>query len=123
MTATRIHMTLATLFGAIGVVLLAVGSHLTGNMATTAGQMLMFHASAIIAIAVALRAGYLHGMIAQVGLALVITGVALFSLDLGLRAFGWSRLFPMAAPTGGSLTIGGWVVLAISALAAPRRAD
>ena len=48
-------------------------------------------------------------------------GWPVFAADLAVRAFlGWARLFPMAAPTGGMLTIGGWVVLAAAALARPR---
>ena len=46
---------------------------------------------------------------AGAGLAL---GACLFSADLASRAFLDDRLFPMAAPTGGSLMILSWLALA-----------
>jgi uncharacterized membrane protein YgdD (TMEM256/DUF423 family) len=35
-----------------------------------------------------------------------------------MRAFAGQQLFPMAAPTGGTLLLGGWLILAAAALAA-----
>jgi uncharacterized membrane protein YgdD (TMEM256/DUF423 family) len=48
-------------------------------------------------------------------------GALLFSGDIALRAFAGHRLFPMAAPSGGALLIGGWALLAIAALFAGMR--
>jgi uncharacterized membrane protein YgdD (TMEM256/DUF423 family) len=45
---------------------------------------------------------------------------ALFAGDLTLRQYAGHGLFPMAAPTGGTLLILSWVVLAVAA-AWPRR--
>ncbi|MBE0692150.1 MAG: DUF423 domain-containing protein, partial [Aquamicrobium sp.] len=39
-----------------------------------------------------------------------------FAGDLVLRDVAGQRLFPMAAPTGGTLTIAGWLAVAVSAL-------
>jgi uncharacterized membrane protein YgdD (TMEM256/DUF423 family) len=50
----------------------------------------------------------------------LILGAALFSGDLVLRAYLGQRLFPMAAPTGGTILIGAWILLAVAALAALR---
>lgn len=121
MTATRLHLLIAALFGAAGTLLLAAGAHAAGTTVTTAGQMLLFHAPTLMAATLARKAGFLHGPLAQVGLALLALGVALFSADLALRGFHGTRLFAMAAPTGGSLTIVGWLMLALAAaLPAPR---
>jgi uncharacterized membrane protein YgdD (TMEM256/DUF423 family) len=38
-------------------------------------------------------------------------GAALFSADVALLTLRGARLFPMAAPTGGSLLILGWIVV------------
>jgi len=45
-------------------------------------------------------------------------GGALFAGDIAMRAFAGQRLFPMAAPTGGTLLLIGWLVLTAAALAA-----
>jgi uncharacterized membrane protein YgdD (TMEM256/DUF423 family) len=47
---------------------------------------------------------------------------ALFSGDIALRALVDHRLFPMAAPSGGTLLIGGWGLLVVAALLATMRA-
>ena len=121
MPLTSAAVIIAALYGACGTALLAAGSHAAGGLATTAGQMLLWHAPAIIAAAVARENGLLHRSIGTLAIVMLIAGVGLFAADLAVRAFlGWPRLFPMAAPTGGMLTIGGWVVLAAAALARPR---
>lgn len=83
--------------------------------------MLLWHAPALMAAAVARESQLLHRALSSLALALLIAGVGLFALDLAVRAFlGWPRLFPMAAPLGGSLTIAGWLALAAAALTARR---
>jgi uncharacterized membrane protein YgdD (TMEM256/DUF423 family) len=44
----------------------------------------------------------------------------LFAADVASRAYLGSRLFPMAAPTGGVILIISWLVLVAAALAALR---
>ena len=119
--ASRLILALAALFGAAGVALMAAGSHAAGSNAAIAGQMLLFHAGAILAAEAARRAGLLRDSVALLAIVALIAGVALFSGDLALRAFKGARLFAMAAPTGGIVTILGWLTLAASALLAPRR--
>lgn len=119
MTATRIHLALGALFGAAGVALLAAGAHVAGSLVTTAAQMLLFHAPAIMAAAVARKSGFLESRVAQPGLALMMVGVAVFSGDLAMREFAGTRLFAMAAPVGGAMTIASWVMLALSAIVRP----
>lgn len=119
MTALRLLMTLAALYGAAGVSLLAAGSHTSPGNAAVAGQMLLFHAAALIAALCAWKAKALHHTVGLAGIVLLALGVGVFSLDLSLRAFGSGRLFAFAAPAGGSMTIAGWLVLAAAAAFAP----
>ena len=44
-----------------------------------------------------------------------VLGGALFAGDVSMRAFAGHRLFPMAAPTGGTILIVSWLVLALAA--------
>jgi uncharacterized membrane protein YgdD (TMEM256/DUF423 family) len=108
---------LASLMGAGGVVLLAASAHAAKDAGLdSAGAMLLFHASAVIAAVAGTGQGLIprpHGLVAAAGL---IIGAALFAGDLALRAFVGHRLFPMAAPTGGIVLIVSWLLLAGAAL-------
>jgi uncharacterized membrane protein YgdD (TMEM256/DUF423 family) len=115
-TTPRIFMVMTALFGASGVGLLATGSHGGNPLAATAGQMLLFHAPALMAATLARETGHLDKKISLAAIAIMAAGVAIFSADLAVRTQGWQRLFPMAAPIGGSLTILSWLVLAAAAL-------
>lgn len=114
---------LAGLMGAGGVILAAAGAHLApGSGLDTAASMLLFHACAILGVMANLRRRLLWLPLAAAALAAWIVGGALFSSDLAMRALAGHRLFPMAAPSGGTLLIGGWALLAIAAaFAAIRR--
>ena len=60
---------------------------------------------------------------ARIGLAAAfgfVIAAALFAGDLTLRQYAGHGLFPMAAPTGGTLLIASWLALAVAA-AWPRR--
>ena len=121
MTATRAILALCGLYGAAGVGLMAAGAHAAGANATTAGQMLLFHASAAMAATLARKAGHLAPGLGRIAAALLLAGAALFAADLAMLAFRGARLFPMAAPTGGMAMIAGWLTLAVAALVpAPR---
>lgn len=119
MNETRSTILIAALMGASGVSLLAASSHAAPGNTTIAGQMLLFHAPALMALALARDAGRLHPLAGRVGLIAMMLGVALFSTDLALRGFGYGRLFPMAAPIGGSVTILSWIFIALAAILAP----
>lgn len=108
-------LVLAAVYGAAGVALLAAGSHAAPGNVTVAGQMLLFHAPALIAIFLAIGSRALHRAVGLAAVAILALGVGLFSIDLSLRGLGFGRLFVMAAPIGGSMTILGWVVLAAAA--------
>ena len=116
MTAARLHLIIAGVFGACGVALMAAGAHLAGGNAATAGLMLVLHAGAVIGLTVARRTGLIANRTGRIAISLLILGVAIFSADLALRAFDLGRLFPLAAPLGGSLTIAGWLATTAAAL-------
>ena len=116
----RLLLVVACLFGAAGVALLAAGAHKTGGQATIAGQMLLFHAPAILAGALASVLGRMKGAVAGPALAAMALGVAMFAGDLALRAFHDARLFANAAPAGGLLAIAGWLGLGVAAAVSRR---
>lgn len=121
MSASRLILALCALLGAAGVALMAAGAHIGGPNATTAGQILLFHASAGMAATLARKAGFLAPGLARIAVALLLAGAAIFAADLALLAFKGARLFPMAAPTGGMAMIAGWLGLAVAALAPAAR--
>jgi uncharacterized membrane protein YgdD (TMEM256/DUF423 family) len=118
-----IVIALAGLTGAAGVVLLAAAAHAApGAGLDSAGQMLLFHAAAVVAAVSALHQGLVSrplGLAAAIGL---VVGAALFSGDIAMRALAGHRLFPMAAPSGGFILIASWLALAVAALLALARA-
>jgi uncharacterized membrane protein YgdD (TMEM256/DUF423 family) len=115
--SSTILIALAGLMGAAGVVLLAAGAHAApGAGLDSAGQMLLFHAAAVIGAAVALRQGLLFRPLALAAAIGLVVGAALFSGDIALKAFAGHRLFPMAAPTGGIISIASWLGLAVAAV-------
>ncbi len=110
---------LAGLMGAAGVVLLAAGAHAApGAGLDGAGQMLLFHAVAVIALVAALAHGLAWRPLAIAGAIGFVIGAALFSGDIALRALAGHRLFPMAAPSGGIILIASWLAVAAAAVTA-----
>ncbi len=106
----------AGLAGAAGVALAAAGAHGNALSALTPpAYFLIMHAAAATAIAViATRAVHPAGFL--LAALLLLIGVSLFSGDIAARTFWGHRLFPMAAPTGGSTMILGWLVLSAAGL-------
>jgi uncharacterized membrane protein YgdD (TMEM256/DUF423 family) len=106
---------LAGLMGAAGVVLAAASAHAGSAVRLdSAGYLLLLHAPALISGAIAFDRGLLWRPLGMVALAGFVVGSALFAGDLALRAFAGSRLFPMAAPTGGIILIVSWLALAVA---------
>lgn len=103
----------AGLAGAAGVALSAVAAHRGGAFLGNASAMLLTHAPALLAIGLWQSAS---NRLLSVAAALLAAGLILFCGDLAAREFLGDRLFPYAAPAGGMLLIGGWMVVAISAL-------
>jgi uncharacterized membrane protein YgdD (TMEM256/DUF423 family) len=117
----RILIILAGVMGADGVILAALSAH-QGDAARlgSASTMLLFHATAVLASVALTERRVVH---LQLGLAAAfgfVVAAALFAGDLTLRQFAGHSLFPLAAPTGGTLLIVSWVVLAVAAAWPPR---
>jgi uncharacterized membrane protein YgdD (TMEM256/DUF423 family) len=105
----------AALLGGAGVALAALSTHAEGGeLGRTAAQFLILHAGALVGVTA-------HARIADrlTARALLGTGAALaigtliFSAELTARAFAGTRLFPLAAPVGGSLMILSWISLSL----------
>ena len=117
----RILAILAAIMGADGVVLAAAAAHQPdASRLASASSMLLFHALAVLAAVALAERGVLHLRIAMVAAWGFVVAAALFAGDLTLRQYAGHSLFPMAAPTGGTLLIVSWLVLA-GAAAWPRR--
>lgn len=120
--APRILAALAALMGAGGVALAALAAHADGgDFGKTASLFLIVHAAALVGVSAHARVGGSSRSLAIAGFALA-AGAILFSGDLAARAFLGARLFPFAAPTGGSLMILSWLALAIAFLSGAARA-
>jgi len=117
----RILIVLAGIMGADGVVLAAASAHQAdASRLASASSMLLFHATAVLAVVALAERGVIHlriGIAAAFGF---VIAAALFAGDLTLRQYAGQSLFSMAAPTGGTLLIVSWLVLAVAA-AWPRR--
>jgi len=107
-----------------GVGLAAAAAHGTpASGLDSAAYLLLFHATAVLAIASLTRQQLLWRSLALVAMACFVAGGALFAGDVSMRAFAGQRLFPMAAPTGGTLLILGWLVLTAAAVIAMATAN
>jgi uncharacterized membrane protein YgdD (TMEM256/DUF423 family) len=117
----RILIILAAVMGADGVILAAASAHQAdAARLAAASSMLLFHATAVLGVVALAERGVIH---ARVGIAAgygFVVAAALFAGDLTLRQYAGHSLFPMAAPTGGTLLIVSWLVLALAAVW-PRR--
>ena len=110
---------LAGLMGAAGVALAAASAHgADASRLASASAMLLFHATAILAGVALLARGLLHGGIGLVAAFGFVIGAALFAGDLSLRQYAGHALFPMAAPTGGTVMIAGWLAVTLAAVVA-----
>jgi uncharacterized membrane protein YgdD (TMEM256/DUF423 family) len=110
--ASQALAALAALMGAAGVALAALAAHADGGeFGKTASLFLILHAAALVGLSA-------HTRLAEGARGLLIAGFALgagailFGGDLAARAFFGARLFPFAAPIGGSLMILAWLALA-----------
>jgi uncharacterized membrane protein YgdD (TMEM256/DUF423 family) len=106
----------ASLMGAAGVVLAAAAAHAApGAGLDSAAYLLLFHAVAVLGAAALVQQGQLWPQAALVAMTGYVLGGVLFAGDVSMRAFAGHRLFPMAAPAGGTILILSWLVLALAA--------
>lgn len=117
-TARRATLFTAGLFGFAGVVSAAIASHTSGDPRLMGGAsaMCLAHAPALLA----LYAAWPSLRTAPLAAILLIAGTLLFAGDLTMRHALGHGLFPMSAPTGGTLMMAGWLAVALGSLLRPR---
>jgi uncharacterized membrane protein YgdD (TMEM256/DUF423 family) len=110
---------LAALMGGAGVALAAAAVHMSGGELAQRGALfLILHAVAALGIAAHVRVAASRALLAA-GFVME-AGASLFAADLAYHAFAGARLFPFAAPIGGSTMILSWLALAAAFAAAAR---
>lgn len=101
---------LAALMGAAGVALAAASVHMSGGVLAERGALfLVLHAIAALGIAAHARLALSRALLAA-GFVME-AGASLFAADLAWHAFTGGRLFPFAAPIGGTAMIVSWLAL------------
>ena len=119
---SRVLIVLAGMMGADGVILAAASAHQAdASRLGAASSMLLFHACAVLATVALTERALIHARIGFGAAIGFVVASVLFAGDLALRQYAGHGLFPMAAPTGGTLLIASWLALAVAA-AWPRRA-
>ncbi|TPW26273.1 DUF423 domain-containing protein [Pararhizobium mangrovi] len=116
---SRILVFIAGLLGAAGVAMAAGAAHGGGavRLLAPASAMCLVHAPSLIALdARRPRPGMF-----TLASALLGGGTLLFAGDLATQAMRDERLFPYAAPIGGTLMIVGWAAVALAAFAPARK--
>jgi len=117
----RILIVFAAIMGADGVILAAASAHgADASRLAAASSMLLFHASAVLGAVALVEREMVHARLGLLSAAGFVVAASLFAGDLTLRQYAGHGLFPMAAPTGGTLLIASWLVLGIAA-AWPRK--
>src|SRR5262249_51999127 len=89
--------------------------------AMPASSMLLFHATAVLATVALTERGVIHGSVGQLAAFGFVVAAALFAGDLTLSHSAGHRLFPLAAPIGGTLLILSCLPFAVAAAFPPRR--
>ncbi len=108
--------------GAGGIILAAAAAHgVPDPRLQTAANFLILHAAATLAVCGLALALPQRGIWFLGAAALLLSGSLLFGGDLWARALAGTRLFPMAAPLGGTLLIIGWALVTLAALIVMRQ--
>ena len=112
----------AGLTGAGGIILAAAAAHgVPDPRIQTAANFLLLHAAATLAVCGLALAVPRRGIWFLGAAGLLLSGSLLFGGDLSARALAGTRLFPMAAPLGGTLLIFGWAWVTLAALMVMRQ--
>lgn len=114
----RALIAIAALMGAAGVIAAAASAHGTpAPLLDKAALFFMLNAAATIGIcAVGLHATVRSSWLFFAA-SVLLFGSILFGADLSMRSLTGARLFPFAAPIGGTAMILGWVLAAVAAIA------
>lgn len=114
--ASTLLVAFAGVLGAAGVADGAIAAHVAGGATLErASEILMVHAAALLGLAAWARLCGERAEIVAVAAALGL-GAALFGADVTLLTLAGQRLFPHAAPIGGSTMIAAWLILTLLAL-------
>lgn len=114
-TTSRLLVLAGGIAGAGGVALSAAAAHAGGAFTGTAATFLLAHAPVLLATGLCAASRILRA-----GSLMLLIGLVLFCGDLLARDTVATRLFPFAAPAGGTLLMLGWLTIAASALVASR---
>ncbi|MGB7046318.1 MAG: DUF423 domain-containing protein [Methylocella sp.] len=107
----------AGLTGAGGIILAAAAAHgVPDPRLQTAANFLLLHAAATLALCGLALAVPRRGIWFLGAAGFFLSGSLLFGGDLAARALAGTRLFPMAAPLGGTILIFGWALVTLAAL-------
>lgn len=103
----------AGIIGAFGVAFSALAAH--------GGDTRLYGAAALISLTqapalLAISIGWDRLRLAPLASLLIGLGCVLFAGDVAILAHFGHGMFPMAAPTGGTMMIAGWLVIAMGAL-------
>jgi uncharacterized membrane protein YgdD (TMEM256/DUF423 family) len=113
---SRILIVLAAIMGADGVVLAAASAHgADASRLASASSMLLFHAATVLGAVALIDRGLVHARLGVLSAFSYVIAASLFAGDLTLRQYAGHGLFPMAAPTGGTLLIASWLLLGVAA--------
>lgn len=118
----RIILAVAGLYGACGVAALAAATHFATPYLDIVGPFLIVHAAALVGIAALSAAAPDRPRLLAAAGAAIALGTLLFCGDLALRGTMAVRPLPFGAPAGGTLTMLGWLLLALTAATAKRAA-
>ncbi len=112
----RAAVLLSGLTGAGGIILAAVGAHLAADARLhNAAHLMLIHAAAAIGLCGLALARPQRGMWFAAAACVLLCGSLVFGSGITLGALLESKLFLMAAPIGGVVLIGGWLLAAIAA--------
>lgn len=115
----QLILVVAGLTGAAGMALAAAAFHGGDAALGSASTICLANGPALIGLYIVARNNRASGLAALV----LIIGTLIFVGDLLLRHFTGERLFPNAAPTGGTVMIVGWLLVAVAAFFGSRDAQ
>ena len=114
---SRFLVAFAGILGAAGVSDAAIAAHVAGGATLErAAEILMVHGAALLGLAALVARSGERWTLAAVAAALGF-GAGLFGADVTLLTLQGHRLFPYAAPIGGSTMISAWLIVGLLALA------